>query len=80
MEKQKVEMLIFAEDLSEGTKQKILGSDAESLRKTTMFTRDQMGRMLGRELVGVVGIQEKGLADAVWKEAVRLKGLINSRD
>jgi predicted RNA-binding protein YlxR (DUF448 family) len=80
MEKQKVEVLIFAEDLSEGTKQKVIGSDAGSLRSTTLFTRDQMGSMLGRELVGVVGIQEKGLADAVWKEAVRLKGLINRRD
>jgi hypothetical protein len=39
-----------------------------------------MGRMLGRELVGVVGIQDKGLADAVWKETERLKGLINTRE
>jgi predicted RNA-binding protein YlxR (DUF448 family) len=80
LEKQKVEVLIFAEDLSEGTKEKVMVSDAASLRKATLFTRDEMGRMLGRELVGVVGIQEKGLADAVWKEAERLKGLINSRD
>jgi hypothetical protein len=28
----------------------------------------------------VVGIQEKGLADAVWKETERLKGLINTRE
>ena len=80
LEKQKVEMLIFAEDLSEGTKEKVMGPNAASLRKATLFTRDEMGMMLGRELVGVVGIQEKGLADAVWKEAERLKGLINSRD
>jgi predicted RNA-binding protein YlxR (DUF448 family) len=80
MEKQKVEVLIFAEDLSEGTKEKVMGSVEVSLRRTTLFTRDEMGRMLGRELVGVVGIQEKGLADAIWKEAERLKGLINSSD
>jgi predicted RNA-binding protein YlxR (DUF448 family) len=80
LEKQKVELLIFAEDLSEGTKEKVMASDSASLRLATLFTRDEMGKMLGRELVGVIGIQEKGLADVVWKEAERLKGLINSRD
>jgi predicted RNA-binding protein YlxR (DUF448 family) len=80
LEKQKVEALIFADDLSEGTKEKLMTSDAISLRRTTLFTRDEMGRVLGRELVGVIGIQDKGLADAVWKETERLKGLINIRE
>jgi predicted RNA-binding protein YlxR (DUF448 family) len=80
LEKQRVEMLIFAEDLSEGTKEKVMVSNSASLRQATLFTRDEMGMMLGRELVGVVGIHEKGLADAVWKEVERLKGLINSKD
>jgi predicted RNA-binding protein YlxR (DUF448 family) len=80
LEKQKVETLIFANDLSEGTKEKLMTSDAISLRRTTLFTRDEMGRVLGRELVGVIGIQDKGLADAVWKETERLKGLINIRE
>jgi hypothetical protein len=31
---------------------------------------------LNRELVGVIGIIDEGLANAVWKEAERLKGLI----
>ena len=78
--KKKVEMLIFADDLSEGTKEKLMTSDAASLRLTTLFTRDGMGKMLGRELVGVIGIQDKGLADSIWKETERLKGLINIKE
>lgn len=80
LEKKRVEMLIFADDLSEGTKEKLMTSDAVSLRRTTLFTRDEMGRMLGRELVGVIGIQDKGLADSIWKETERLKGLINIKE
>jgi hypothetical protein len=33
--------------------------------------------MVGRELVGVVGILDKGFSDAVWSESERLKGLLN---
>ena len=80
LEKKRVEMLIFADDLSEGTKEKLMTSDAVSLRRTTLFARDEMGRMLGRELVGVIGIQDKGLADSIWKETERLKGLINIKE
>jgi predicted RNA-binding protein YlxR (DUF448 family) len=80
LEKKKVEMLIFADDLSEGTKDKLMTPHAALLRRTNLFTRDEMGRMFGRELVGVIGIQDKGIADAIWKETERLKGLINSKD
>ncbi len=81
LEKGRVEMLLFAEDLSEGTKEKVMGSD---YRITAAGQRCspgmRLGQMLNRELVGVVGIQDKGLADAVWREAERLKGLINSSE
>jgi hypothetical protein len=36
-----------------------------------------MGQMVGRELIGVIGILEKGFADAVGNEVERLKGLLN---
>jgi hypothetical protein len=75
--KGRVEMLLYARDFSEGTKEKVAGPDAASLRQATIFTRDELGRLLGRELVGVIGILDKGLADALWKETKRLKGLIN---
>jgi len=72
-----VEMLIFAEDLSEGTRGKLLSGVTLPARQATLFSRDEMGRMVGRELVGVVGIVEKGFADAVGIESERLKGLLN---
>ncbi len=76
LEKDAVKMIIYAGDLSDGTKDKI-GPAGARVRQTTLFNRDEMGRMLGREMVGVVGIEDKGFADAVWKETERLKVLIN---
>ncbi len=80
LEKRKVEMLIIADDLSNGTQGKLMASHTSSLRVATLFTKDEIGRILGRELVGVIGILDKGLADAVWNETERLKSLINARD
>jgi hypothetical protein len=34
--------------------------------------------MLGRELVGVIALLDRGLANAVWNEAGRLNCLINN--
>jgi uncharacterized protein len=80
LEKGRVELLLFATDLSEGTKEKLDVQGFGLHRQETLFTRDEFGALLGRELVGVVGILEKGLADALWKETQRLKGLINVSD
>jgi predicted RNA-binding protein YlxR (DUF448 family) len=78
LQKGRVEMLIFAGDISEGTRKKLLSvSTQHPPRQVTLFTRDEMGQMVGRELVGVVGIIEKGFADAVGNEADRLKALLN---
>ena len=77
LQKGRVEMLIFAEDLSEGTKHKLLTGGLPPKMQATLFTRDEMGQMVGRELVGVVGILDKGFSDAVWNESERLKGLLN---
>jgi uncharacterized protein len=76
LQKGRVEMLIFAGDISEGTRGKLLSGSPLPSRQATLFTRDEMGQMVGRELVGVVGILEKGFADAVGNEAERLKGLL----
>lgn len=77
VEKGRVEMLLYAADLSEGTKGKVATPAAASVRRSTLFTREELGAMLNRELVGVLGIEDKGLAGALWKETERLKGLIN---
>jgi predicted RNA-binding protein YlxR (DUF448 family)/ribosomal protein L30E len=80
LEKGRVEMLLYAQDISEGTKEKIAIPVAASLRTVTLFTRDELGMLMSRELVGVIGIEDKGFADAVWREAERLKGLINNHE
>ncbi len=73
-----VHILICAGDLSEGTREKVLLTDeTHRVRRVTLFTKDELGRTLGREEIGVVGIEDRGFADAVWKEAERLKSLIN---
>lgn len=78
LQKGRVEMLIFAGDVSEGTREKLCSGSQLPSRQATLFTRDEMGQMMGRELVGVVGILEKGFADAVGSEVERLKGLRNT--
>jgi uncharacterized protein len=76
LEKGRVSMLLYAIDLSDGTKEKIAIAAADSVRRTTLFTREELGTLLNRELVGVIGIADNGLSNALWKETERLKGLI----
>lgn len=77
LEKGRVEMILYTRDIAEGTKEKVADQRTASLPQTTLFTRAELGRILNRELVGVVAFEEKGFADAVWKETQRLKSLIN---
>ena len=77
IEKGRAELLLYARDLSQGTREKVAMRGAESIRNETLFTRDDFGSILNRELVGVLAILDKGLADALWNETQRLKGLIN---
>ncbi len=77
VEKGRVSMLLYALDLSKGTKEKLATPAAASVRWTTLFTREELGTMLNRELVGVIGIEDKNLSDALWKETERLKALIS---
>jgi len=76
--KGRIKILLFARDFSEGTKGKLTLPADTQVRQATLLTRDEFGELFGRELVGVVGIEDKGLADAVWRETERLKGLINN--
>jgi len=78
LEKGRVELLLYAEDLSNGTREKVAVRGLEAIRHETLFSRDDYGGIINRELIGVVAILDKGLADALWSETQRLKGLINS--
>jgi predicted RNA-binding protein YlxR (DUF448 family) len=77
IEKGRPELLLYACDISEGTKEKLALHKESSVREAVIFTRDELGAVLNRELVGVVALEDKGLSDAVWKETERLKSLIN---
>ncbi len=78
--KGRMEMILYASDIADGTREKITAAGASSLPHATLFTREELGSMLGRELVGVIGIADRGLADALQDEARRLKSLINSNE
>ena len=77
LEKGRVFCLLYASDVSEGTKDKVADHSVASPRHATIFTRDELGQILNRELIGVVAILDQGLADSLWNEIVRLKNLIN---
>lgn len=80
LEKGRVELLLYATDLSEGTREKVAPPASAAIRQATLFTRDEFGKLINRELVGVIGIEDKGLADAIAQETERLKGLINKSE
>lgn len=77
LEKNAVEMIVFAEDLSEGTREKI-GPLNERIARATLLSKEELGALLGREAVGVLGIKGKGFAGALTIETERLKGLLNA--
>ncbi len=80
LEKGRVALLLSARDLAPGTLEKISASEREAIRQETLFTRDDLGALANRELVGIVAVLDRGLADAIWTETQRLKGLINTGD
>jgi len=80
LEKGRVKLLLFASDLSDGTREKIAPHDFSSIRQGTLLTRDDIGTILNKGLIGVVGILDEGLANALWNEMQRLKNLINNTD
>ena len=77
-EKNRADLLVFTSDLADGTREKLARAGSAPLRETTLFTREELGRILNRELVGVAAFMDKGFADAAWKELERLKSLINN--
>ncbi len=78
IEKNRVELLVYATDLSDGTREKLEHQGTGGIREIRFRTCEELGGMLSRELVGVVAFLEKGFANAVWNESERLKSLINS--
>ncbi len=80
VEKGRAALLLYARDLSPGTRDKISVGENEPVREETLFTREDFGNILNRELVGVVAVLDKGLADTIGTEMRKLKGLINTSE
>jgi hypothetical protein len=77
LRKGRVSLLIFAEDVSDGTREKLEEHAGRGdVRTVTLYSKAELGSLVRRDLAGVAAIAEKGFADAVWKEAERLKGLL----
>jgi len=77
VEKGRVKALLFATDLSDGTREKIMASEAAPKRQAEFLTKDEIGALLNRELVGIIGITDNGFANAIFTETDRLKNLIS---
>lgn len=77
VEKGRVKALLFATDLSDGTREKIMAQETAPKRQAEFLTKDEIGALLNRELVGILGITDNGFADAIFNETDRLKNLIS---
>jgi ribosomal protein L7Ae-like RNA K-turn-binding protein len=78
VEKGRIKALLFATDLSDGTREKIMASEAAPKRQAAFLTKDEIGALLNRELVGILGITDNGFANAIFNETDRLKNLISA--
>lgn len=77
VEKGRVKALLFAADVSDGAREKIMASEAAPKQQAAFLTKDELGALQNRELIGIIGITDKGFADAIFTETDRLKNLIS---
>ncbi len=58
-ERERLFLLIFAEDLSERSKKEF---ESHKVRIFSLFTKEMWGELLNRRPVGIIGVVDKGLA------------------
>ncbi len=76
LSKGRVRLLLFAEDISEGTSDKILAAaQGTTVRREKMFSKAEIGATVGREFAGVCAVLEDGFAKAFERECERFKKL-----
>lgn len=79
LQKGRVRLLVYATDISAGTKDKVLASGGSSMPSQVIcFTTAELGPIIGRELIGVIGITDQGFAEALQNESERSKRLDKS--
>lgn len=76
MEKQRALLVIFASDISDGTRERLMPLILKTgTAHADVLSKDEMGELLGREAVGVVALEDEGFATTIRKEIERLKTL-----
>ncbi len=79
LQKGRVKLILFSEDCSPGTREKILAAASEAtLPEITAFSTAELGGIVGREMISVAAMLDQGFADALMSEHARYKGLINT--
>jgi predicted RNA-binding protein YlxR (DUF448 family)/ribosomal protein L30E len=74
--KKRVELLIETRDLSSGTHDKVSAAASGDVPWVLVgLTTAELGPVLGRDLVGVIGITDKGFARSLQHESERAKRL-----
>ncbi len=73
LKRNRVKLLFIASDCSENTREKVLSALADkNINTTEVFTKEQLGSIIGKEEISVVGIKDfnfaKGIIDKITKE------------
>lgn len=70
LRKRKIKVLIIAEDLAPGTRQKLVAAaDSENIKWCAYGTIESLSEMAGQSNRGVFGVTDSHLAAAILKEA-----------
>ena len=76
--KGRVRFLVCTTDIAAGTREKVNGAmTGEVAKETIPFTTAELGPIIGRDLVSVIGIIDEGFAKALQHESERAKRLDN---
>ncbi len=69
IKKKKVHLVILAEDLGGSSKKNIeIFCQKENIEVETIFTKEELGKILGKKEIGVLGITDKNFAKVIKDE------------
>lgn len=73
LKRNRIKLLFIASDCSENTREKVFSAIADkNIETSKVFTKEQLGSIIGKEEISVVGIKDfnfaKGIIDKITKE------------
>lgn len=80
IEKARALLIIASSDASGSTLERLMLPDDRTVLHRAPFTKEDMGRILGRDEVAVFSIEDRGFADSIGRELARLKTLLNNHE